>query len=808
MGAINRLETAAKDLGFAARILRRSPGFAVVALLTLTLGIGANISVFAVADAVLLRPLAYPQSDRLVMLQHRDQRTGITKRFIAIGDYVDLTQRQSTCEALLGYSYAQATIYGEGEPFRALGISAAPGLLEMLGARPVLGRGIDVEDSRKDAAPVILLGYDFWQDHFGADPGIVGRGIKVDQVERQVVGIAPQGFHFPPDARTDVILPMTVPLVAPAQRKSDWTFAVARLKPNASFAQATGNMGAISRQLEQEHPSSNTGSEYFLVPLRDAVVGNTKPALLLMLAAVGVVLLIACANIANLLLARSLARQREMAVRVALGAGRSRLVAQLLTESLALAFVAGCAGIIAGHWGAQALVALIPKSISSPGLLNVHLDARVLSFAVAISAATAVAFGLTCALTVQMGNLSGALASSARSTAGPAARRAASALVVAEMALAIVLLIGAGLILKTFSRLISVDPGFHTDRVMTMTLSLPADRYRETGAQQAFYQRAFSALKGIPGVEEAGAAVVVPLTGNNWTVPFERPENPVPIGERPPEVGWQLASGGYFKALQLPLLGGRLFDEKDGPNGKRVVIVSEAIQKRYFPKEIAVGREVKVDDQRYEIVGVVGNIRRAGLRDEPRADMYFAFESGPGTMITLFVRTAADPLRTLPLLQSTLRSIEPNVALLETRTMEEIERNSLQLTRLTLWLLSVFAATALALAAVGIYGVLSYTVRQRTPEIGTRVALGATKRDIVWLVVRHGMGMAVLGAACGIGAGLIAVRSLRSMLFEVTISDPATLCLAAVVLMATALAASYLPARRAARVDPMAALRY
>jgi putative ABC transport system permease protein len=803
-----RLEQLLQDIRFAARMLRRSPSFAAVAVLTLTLGIGANIAVFAVADAVLLRPFPYQQPDRLVVLQHRDQRTGITKQFIAIGDYVDLAQRQSACEALVGYSDAQATIYGQDEPFRALGISAAPGLLDLLGVRPLLGRTLEAEDSRKGAAPVMLLGYDFWRDHFGADSGIVGRGVKIDQVERQVVGIAPQGFHFPPDVRTDVILPMTVPLVAPAQRKSDWTFAVARLKPDTSFARATANFAAISRQLEQEYPSSNQGSEYFPVPLREAVVGNTKPALLLMLAAVGIVLLIACANIANLLLARSLARQREMAVRMALGAGRTRLAVQLLTESLALTFVACSAGILMAHWGVQALLAMIPKSIASPELTNVHLDSRVVAFAIGISAAAAVAFGLTCALTVRIGNLSATLASSARTTASTPARRAASTLVVTEMALAIVLLIGAGLILRTFSRLVSVDPGFRTDRVMTMSISLPADRYRGTDAQRAFYLRAFAALKGLPGVEEAGAAIVVPLTGNNWTVPFDKSERPVPAGERPPEVGWQLASRGYFSALQLPLLAGRLFDEGDGPNAKPVVIISEAIQERYFPNQNALGHQVKVGDQKFEIVGVVGNIRRAGLRDEPRADMYFAFESIPSTLVTLFVRTTSDPLRTLPFLQSTLRSIEPNASLFEMRTMEEIASDSIQVTRLALWLLSVFALTALALAAVGIYGVIAYSVTQRTQEIGVRVALGATKSDIVRLVIWQGMGMATLGTAIGLGAGLIAVRSLRSLLYEVTASDPVTLVLAALVLMATALVASYLPARRALHVDPIVALRY
>lgn len=796
-----------QDARFGLRMLRRSPSFVAVATLTLMLGIGANTAVFAVTNAVLLRPFPYPQSDRLVLVHHRDQRTGITKQFIAIGDYVDLTQRQSACAAIVGYFDAQATVYEEGELFPALGISAAPGLMELLGARPLLGRALQAEDSRKDAPPVILLGYDFWKEHFGGDSNIVGRGVQIDGVRRQVVGIAPQGFHFPPDARTDVILPMTVPLVAPARRQSGWTFAVGRLKPDASLAQATADFAALSRQLERQYPSSNQGSEYFLVPLHEAVVGNTKPALLLLLGAVGLVLLIASANIANLLLVRSLARQREMAVRMAVGAGRARLAAQLLTESLALTFIACCAGILTAHWGVRALVALIPKSIASPGLMDVHLDFRVLTFAVGISLAMAIALGLTCALTLRTVNLSATLASSGRTTAGTPARRAASTLIVAEVALVVVLLLGAGLILRTFSRLVSVDPGFRSDHVITMAIGIPADRYHDTAANQAFYRRAFAALKGLPGVTEAGAAAVVPLTGNNWTAPFERPEKPIPPGERPPEVGWQLASEGYFRALRLPLLAGRLFDDREW-HGKPVVIVSEALQERYFPNESAVGHQVRVWGQKYEIVGVVGNIRRAGLRDDPRADMYFALEDDPHTLITLFVRTASDPFPAVPFLQSALRSIEPNVSLFETRTMEEIRDDSIQVTRLTLWLLCVFGVTALVLAAIGIYGVMAYNVTQRTHEIGTRVALGATNSAILWLVIRQGMGMGALGIALGLGSGLIAVRSLRSMLYEVTASDPLTVVLAVVVVFATAVLASYLPARRAARVDPLVALRF
>jgi putative ABC transport system permease protein len=385
---------------------------------------------------------------------------------------------------------------------------------------------------------------------------------------------------------------------------------------------------------------------------------------------------------------------------------------------------------------------------------------------------------------------------------GRAARRATSALVVVEVALAIVLLVGAGLILRSFAGLLAVDPGFKTDHVMTLALTIPADRYKDAESSRAFYDRAFAGLKAIPAVREVGAAAVMPLTGNNWTAPFERVDQPVAAGERPPEVGWQVASGGYFKALRIPLVAGRLFDDGDRPGSKPVVIVSEAIQRRFFANESAVGHLFKSSDGPAEIVGVVGNIRRADLRDEPRADLYFPFERGPGNQITLFVRTASDPVPMLPSLQAALRTIEPNTAFLQTRTLAQVAAASMQVTQFALWLLGIFAAMAIALAAVGIYGVMSYVVRQRTREIGTRVALGATRRDIIWLVMRQGAAIASIGTAVGLAAGVAASRSLAAILFGVSPSDPATLAVSAAVLIAATMMACYVPARRAARVDP------
>ena len=789
------------------RQLVREPAFTVAALLTLALGVGANAAVFAVVEAVLLRPLPYPTADALVILNHRDKRTGITKEFIAIGDFVDLSARQKTFESIGAWGRGETAFMDRDDPYRAELLGVGANTLDLLRARPVLGRSINADDTRENAPPVMMLGYETWKKRYGGDPTIIGRVIRMEATERQVVGVAPPGFTFPPTATTDIIIPYQFPTVAPAQRKSGWTFAIARLKPGGTLDDAATDLATMSRQFEKEFPQQNLASEYFPLGLRTALTGNTKPALLLLFAAVGVVLLIACANVANLLLARSLGRRREMSVRLALGAGGGRLMLQLLMESLVLALVAGTAGALVAYWGAHALVALLPQSADVPGLNDVQINGRVLAFTLGIVVLTTLVFGLVAALTVRSEKAVGALNASRGSSIGTRARRVTSALVVAEVALAIVLLVGAGLILRSFAALLAVDPGFRTANVMTMSVQLPTNRYRERGAREGFYTQALAQIKAIPGVQDVGMAAVTPLTGNNWTSPFERPEQPVPAGERPPEVGWQLASHGYFKALQIPLVAGRLFDDRDLPNAPPVVIVSEAIQRRFFSNESAVGKRVRLQgDQTAEIVGVVGNIRRAGLRDEPRADMYFPFERNKPGQTTLFVRTASNPETALPAITAAIKRLEPNAYVSDEQTLAHVASESERVTRVVLWLLAVFAVTSLALAAIGIYGVMSYAVRQRTREIGTRIALGATRGNIVWLVLRQGAVIAAIGTVVGLATGLGTTRFLSSIMYGVKGTDPLTLSAAVVLLVLTIMLACYVPARRAASVDPATTL--
>lgn len=795
------------QLRHAFRRLHLDPGFTVAAILTLALGIGANLAVFAGVEAVLLRPLPYQGANELVTLRHRDQATGITKEFIAIGDYIDVASRQQAFQSIGGYGSVQATIFGEGEPYQVPALLATPSLLAMLDLRPAAGRSFTPEDGVIGAGPVAILGHDLWRTRFGSDPAAIGRSVRIGGENWTIVGVAPEGFRFPPQAATGIILNQTTPAQAPTGRRSEWTFALGRLKAGTSLADADLDLARVSKVLERDFPDQNKGSTYYAQSLRDATVGSTKTPLILLLAAVGVVLLIASANVANLLLARSFGRRRELAVRMTLGASRSRLVGQLLTESLALALVAGGVGLGIAVIGARGLGSMVPESAAPPDLGSIGLNGPVLAFGLLVVLLTAFGCGLVAALSTPVENAAQHFVGSGKTTMSAAARRATAGLVVAEVALAVVLLLGAGLIIRSFAGLVSVDPGFKVDGVLTMTVSLPADRYSEEPAREAFWQRALTAIGAVPGVEAVGVAVVTPLTGNNWTAGFERADQVLAVGERAPEVGWQLASAGYFQALKIPLRHGRYFDRQDHLGSPSVVIVSEALERRFFPGDSAVGHRIRVGKETAEIVGVVGSIRRAGFRDEPRADLYFPFELSPQTAMTLFVRGAGDPEQMTVPVKSALRQIESNVVTLNSAPFSRIAANSVRDTRLVLWLLGVFAVVALLLAAVGISGVMAFAVRQRTREIGTRIALGADRGTIIRMVMRQGGAMAALGAVIGLAVGVVATRGLQSLLYGVSPYDPLVVAAAIVILVGTTLAACYIPARRAASVDPARTLQ-
>ncbi|HUQ89745.1 MAG TPA: ADOP family duplicated permease, partial [Vicinamibacterales bacterium] len=612
-----------QDARRALRLFRLEPGFTAAAVLTLALGIGANTALFAIVEAVLLRPLPISGADELVVLKHRDTTTGISKEFIAIGDFVDLEERQQTLQPLAAYGGMQGTLFEGAEPTRVTGLGATPELFDALRVQPAMGRLISADDLRKGAPPVMMISYELWQTRFGSDPNIVGRGIQLNATRRPVVGVLPRGFHFPPNAQTEVAVPLTLPAVPPSERKAGWTFALGRLRPGQSIASVISELDSLSSEFAAKFPEQNRGSQYFAEPLRDALVGNTKRPLLLLLGAVGFVLLIACANVGNLLLARSLGRRQEMAVRTALGAAWTRLAAQVLTEALVLSLTGGVIGVALAWQAAPALAALVPETTQVPALREVGLNVAVVAFSLIVSILAALLFSAVACITLANSEQRAVLASTRGTSTSAGARRAASWLVAGEIALAGILLVGAGLTLRSFANLMSVDPGFRTAQVLTLQLQVPAARYRTPQSQEEFVARALRALEALPDVAHAGAAAVTPLTGNNWTVPFERADRPVPAGERPPDVGWQAASAGYFSALSIPLKAGRLFREGDRTATIAPVIISEEIARRFFPNENPLGHRLNGGANGLEIVGVVGDIRRAALTDQPRADMYF-----------------------------------------------------------------------------------------------------------------------------------------------------------------------------------------
>ena len=791
-----------QDLRRALRVFRLEPGFAAAAVLTLALGIGANTALFAVVEAVLLRPLPVADADSVVILRHRALATGITKEFIAVGDLLDFRDRVQTLEQVAVYAGFQNTLFGGDEPIRVQGLSVTADALAALRLQPAMGRLFDAAEARPGAPPVVIISHDLWRDQFGSDPNILARSILIGAARRLVIGVMPSGFHFPPGANTQVIVPLTLPATPPAQRQAGWLAALGRLRAGQSVASANAELAALSNEFERAFPEQNRGTQYYVEPLRDALVGDTKRPLLLLLGAVGFVLLIACVNVGNLLLARSLARRQEMAVRTALGAAWTRLAAQMLVEGVVLA-LAGCAiGVLIAWQLAPALAAMVPETARVPGIRDVGLNAAVVGFSVLASVTSALLFSGVACIGLANQEQRSALAVSRGTTIGGRARRAAAALVVAEIALAGVLLVGAGLTLRSFANLIAVDPGFRTSNVLTVQLVLPTARYTTAPARADFYARAFAALNALPEIEHAGVAAVTPLTGNNWTIPFERVDRPAPAGVRPPDVGWQASTAGYFQSLDIPLRAGRLFDDRDAAAPVAPVIISESIVREYFPNESPLGRRLRAGPNELEIVGVVGDIRRAALSDRPRADMYLAFARFADAVSTLFVRTTGDPESAFPAVRTALRSLEPNIMVMRPRSMAEVASASTAITQLAMRLLGGFAIVALTLALVGIYAVMAYSVQSRTRELGTRVALGASRADIVRLVMREGGVITIIGVAGGLAAGLLGARSLSALLYGVPPSDPIALVVAAILLSSTAMAACYVPARRASRVDP------
>jgi len=806
-----------QDMRYGLRTLWKSPGFTYVAVLALALGIGANTAIFSVVNTVLLRPLPYKTPDRLVWLWETSPRNDIPKEVASYPNFNDWRQQNQSFEAVAAFSNTSPSLTGsDGEPERLPGAAVLGDFYTVLGVEPALGRKFLPEENEEGKHRVVILSHGLWQRNFGGDVRIVGQQIGVNNNQYMVVGVMPPNFQHPnPEARrpVEMWLPMAVSDAMRNGRRSDFLSVIARLKPGVSVEQAGAEMTTIAARLEQQYPDTNSAWGVIVQPLHQRFTGDVRPALLMLLGAVGFLLLIACANVANLLLARSSTRLKEIAIRTALGAGRWRIVRQLLTESIVLSLLGGALGLLVAFWGIDALIALSPGNI--PRLESVGIDRQVMLFTLGVSLATGIVFGLAPALTVSNPNLNEMLKESGRSSMdGGRGRRLRNALAVAEIALSLVLLAGAGLLIKSFLRLQDVKPGFNPENLLAVELVLPTAKYAENGQVVNFYDQLLQQLSQQSGVQGAAVTSALPLGGGGDTIAFSVEGRPPASTERVPDAEARTVSPDYFRTLQIPLRSGRLLDERDDQNAPRALIISETLARKYFPGEDPVGKRITFGDPQaadvnwWNVVGVVGDVRQSDLDEEPYAQVYRSYRQSPRRGLTVVVRTAGPPLAMLDVFRTQVRALDRQQPLYNARTAEQVLDQAIARPRFNMLLITILAAVAMILATVGIYGVISYMVTQRTHEIGIRMALGARPLDVFRMVLRQGLWIAVLGVGSGLVAAFALTRLLASLLYDVRSTDVVTFAAVSALLTAVVLLACYIPARRATKVDPMVALRY
>lgn len=801
-----------QDLRYGLRMLAKKPGFTLVAVFTLALGIGANTAIFTVVDAALLRELPYQAPERLYHLWERTPQAEFPQREFSYPDYQDYQQNQ-VFAGLAAYTGGGGIITGPGEPERVFAPSASANFFAMLGVEPLVGRTFQPGEDRPGADRTTVLTYGLWQRMFGGDPGVIGQALTINGSSHTVIGVLPASFQFA-FRPADLWLPYQPTETQLSRRFMHGTNLIGRLEPGAAVAQAQSEITAIAARIEREHNQSHSGTGVTLVPLQEQVVGQVKPILLVLLGAVGFVLLIACANLASLLLARSIARQKEIAIRAALGAQARRLIRQLLTESAMLALAGGAAGLLIASWGVDALVAALPETQlnSLPFLRSLRIDPRILGFAFGLSLLTGVVFGLVPAIQASKVDLLVALKEGGRTGTSAARQRLRGALVVTEIALAVVLLVGAGLMMKSLLRLLQVDVGFNPQNVLTMTVALPPGKYNEPNRRISFHDQLKERIRALPGVGSASIVNILPLIGGN-TTRFIVEGDPAPPPGQEIEANFRVTGVDYFQTLGIPLIAGRLFDDRDKADAPGVVAISKTVADRVFAGRDPIGQRLSYNSLNNLpdlIVGVVGDVKITGLDDAIKPVLYYPYPQSPSMVANLVVRTNADPATLVSAIRNECRTLEPDVALFNVRTIEEIinDAPAAFMRRFPAFLIGIFAAVALLLATVGIYGVVSYSVSQQTHDIGVRMALGARAAVILKMVLKQGLTLALLGLGIGVLAALALTRLLRSLLYEVQTSDPAILGFVAGLLVIVALVACYLPARRAAKVDPMIALRY
>jgi predicted permease len=819
-------ETLLQDLRYGLRTMLRAPGFTATAVLALALGIGANTAIFSVVNAVLLRPLAFDQPDRLMQVWHTPPQKsfpGMPTFAVSPANFLDWRNQNHSFDGMSAYGYGRYTLTGTGHPEAIRVVAATNGLLSILHAQPLLGRGfLDGEDEPGHDHEVVLS-YGLWRSHFAGNPDVVGKNIQLNGQAFAVVGVMGPEFDFPIFSDANSRTQMWKPLAWTAQERAirgDHNYGViARLKAGVTLRQAQAELDAISNRLAQDYPNDNKGWGAIAIPLRDDLVGDVRPALLILLGAVALVLLIACANVANLMLARALSRRKEVAVRTALGATRRRLLQQAISETLLLAFAGGALGLVFAHFGLMVIVKFLAQRLPRSG--EITLDCWVLAFTLGISLLTGFAAGLLPALRMAKADLNQALKQGlGRTAADSGGSRTRNVLVVSEVALSLMLLIGAGLLIRSLWVLHNVNPGFDPHGVVTMNVSIPTGKFAEPTQQIAYFDRVLDRVRTLPGVQSAGLIDSLPLSDDGSHQPISVEGRPAAPMADLPEVEVRLISPGYMSSMHIPLLSGRDIDNSDVAGQPGAVLISESMAKFFWPNEDPIGKRLTLyffPELTRVVVGMVADVKMSAMNEtQPQPTLYFPLpqmlaargENWQSFGMNLAVRTNAAPLSAVPAITGAVREIDAEVALLNIRTMDDSVSASLSPARFTMLLLGAFAGLALLLAVVGIYSVMSYSVSRRTNEIGIRVALGASRGNVLLLVVRQALLLALIGAGIGIVGALALSRLMASQLYGVQPTDPVTFVTVAALLMIVSLAASYLPARRAMRVDPMVALRY
>jgi putative ABC transport system permease protein len=809
------MSTLIKDLRYGFRMLAKNPSSTLVAVIALGLGIGANSAIFSVVNAVLLRPLHYRDPARLVVIWETKLSKGILQEYVSPPDYRDWVEQQRVFDGIAALRAQPAVLTGGQLPERVETAVVSPNAFELLGVRAALGRTFSKEEDQPGRNRVAVLSHGLWQRRFGGDSSILGKTVIVDGNSFTVVGVTSPDFRLP-DTPSELWMPYTLDAKELSQRGFKTLRVIGHLKPGVTLEQAAGEMRSIAAHIEQQYADTNSGWSTKIVPLRDQLVGNIGPTLWTLLGAVVFVLLIACANVANLLLARAGNREKEIALRTAIGANPLRLVRQLLTESVLLGLAGGLVGLALAAWSVSILEQFGPSSL--PRVEEVTIDWRVLTFTLAASVLTGIVFGLAPALSSVRSDLNSVLKTSGRGTTGSRSRkRWRNGLVVSEIASCVVLLAGAGLLIRSFAHLESVDPGFRPDHVLTMQIALPETRY--SGLKIAlFYQQLVERLHALAGVEYASIARSLPLSGADASLNFVVENRPVEASSEQSRAKYRAASADYFAALGIPLLRGRYFDRTDGERTPGVVVVNNTMARRFWPGEDPIGKRMKAgfdNSQWCTIVGIVGDVKHTGLDAATNAEMYYHYRQIPpelmnfveGTM-ALVLRTQAQPNSMVSAVRGEVQKLDPDLAVFNVKTMEDLVGGSLAQPRFRTLLLGVFAGVALILAAIGLYGVIAYAVTQRTNELGVRMALGAQKSDVLKLVVGEGAQLAAIGIAIGFVLAFPLMRVIAQLLFGVGSADPVTFAATAFVILLVTVAASYLPALRAIKVDPLVALRY